>query len=486
LPDGLSALDLIALRSGPTGRAGVAVALLAAAAVPVLTGRRWRLGWAARAWVMVLASGAVVWAREQGGLTTGLPDAGVVLAPAAAGLALAVALGVSAVEHDLRGRSWRFGLRRLVAAAGALALCAAPASTLGASVDGWWDMPRDDFAGLLGFVDEDVRAGPARVVWVGDAELLPGGDGWQLDDRLSYTAATASVLPGVADLWPATSDGASERLGEALALAMAHDTARLGRLLAPMGVEYVAVPQRLAPSHDAPVVAGSAPADALVEALGEQLDLERMRVDRSVVLYRNTAAAPLRSVFDGHEPPRVTAVAGLDRVVLPAEPVLEEQADARSARGEVPDGTTVVQATTASDNWRLTVDGRPVDHEIAFGWADAFTVETGGAAEIDYRTPTAARAAVVGQALLWVLALGVALRMRFGAGEPPPATTSSRRAGAPSREQPPDTGGTEPSSEAGGTGEPARTPAGPDAEPAADPDREPPDREAKPVPAARP
>jgi GT2 family glycosyltransferase len=485
-PEGLSALDVLALRSRPTARAGVAFALLAAAAVPLLIGRRWRLGWAARAWVMVLASGAVVWAREQGGLTTGLPDAGVLLAPAAAGLALAVALGVSAVEHDVRGRSWRFGLRRLVVAAGALALCAAPASTLGASVDGWWDMPRDDFAGLLGFVDEDVRAGPARVLWVGDAELLPGGDGWQLGDRLSYTASTASVLPGVADLWPAISDGASERLGEALTLAMAHDTARLGRLVAPMGVEYVAVPQRLAPSHDAPLAAGPAPADALVEALGEQLDLERVRVDRSVVLYRNTASAPLRSVTDGDDPPRITGVAGLGAVVLPAEPVLEEQADAVSARGEVPDGSTIVQASTASDNWRLAVDGRLVDHEIAFGWADAFTVETGGTAELDYRTPTAARAAVVGQAVLWVLALGVALRMRFGAGEPPPATTSSRRAGVPSREQPPDARRAEPWSEVGGTADPAGTPAGPGAEPAADPEPEPPDREAKPVPVARP
>jgi hypothetical protein len=435
---------------------------------------------------MVLASGAVVWAREQGGLTTGLPDAGVLLAPAAAGLALAVALGVSAVEHDVRGRSWRFGLRRLVVAAGALALCAAPASTLGASVDGWWDMPRDDFAGLLGFVDEDVRAGPARVLWVGDAELLPGGDGWQLGDRLSYTASTARVLPGVADLWPAISDGASERLGEALTLAMAHDTARLGRLVAPMGVEYVAVPQRLAPSHDAPLVAGPAPADALVEALGEQLDLERVRVDRSVVLYRNTASAPLRSVTDGDDPPQITAVVGLGAVVLPAEPVLEEQADAVSAQGEVPDASTIVQASTASDNWRLAVDGRPVDHEIAFGWADAFTVEMGGTAELDYRTPTAARAAAVGQAVLWVLALGVALRMRFGAGEPPPATTSSRRAGVPSQEQPPDARRAEPRSEAGGTADPAGTPAGPGADPAADPEPEPPDREAKPVPVARP
>ncbi len=488
LPEGLSALDVVALRTGPTARAGVAFALLAAAAVPLLTGRRWRLGWAARAWVVALASGAVVWAREQGEVTARLPEAGVLLAPAAAGLALAVALGVSAVEHDVRGRSWRFGLRRLVAAVGALALCAAPASTLAAAVDGWWDMPRDDFAGLLGFVDEDVRAGPARVLWVGDAELLPGGDGWHLGDRLSYTASTARLMPGVADLWPALSEGASERLGQALSLAIAHDTARLGRLLAPMGVEYVAVPQRLAPSDDTPPAPGPAPADDLVEALGEQLDLERMRVDRSVVLYRNTVPAPLRSVTDGAEPPQTTTAAGVDTVGRAAEPALEERADARSARGEVPGGSTIVQASTASDNWRLTVDGRPVDHETAYGWADAFTVEAGGPAELDYRTPTATRAALAAQAVLWVLALGVALRMRFGAGEPPPATTSHRAAaqGEPGR----GAGGHDAPTETAEGGDAAGAPAEPDAEPSAEPEPAPepapPDREARPVPAVRP
>lgn len=497
-PDGLAALDLLALRSGPAARVGVALALLVAAAVPLLTGRRWRLGWAARAWVVALAFGAVVWAREQGAISTGLPDAGVLLAPAAAGLALAVALGVSAVEHDVRGRSWRFGVRRLVAAAGALALCAAPASTVMASVDGWWGMPRDDFAGLLGFVDEDVRAGPARVLWVGDADLLPGGDGWHLGDRLSYTASTASLMPGVADLWPAVSDGASERLGEALALALAHDTARLGRLLAPMGVEYVAVPQRLAPSDDASPASRPASADALVEALGEQLDLERVRVDRSVVLYRNTASVPLRSVTGRGEPPPVTTVAGMNGIVLLAEPVLDERTGARSARGEVPGESTIVQASTASDNWRLTVDGRPVDHETAYGWADAFTVETGGTAELAYRTPAAARGAVVAQAVLWVLVLGVALRMRFGAGDPLPATTATRRAVPPSSEPAGVAAGPDAPVETGDGGDAAGMPAAPGAEPqsepasvpqsepASEPASEPPDREATPVPAARP
>ena len=110
-------------------------------------------------------------------------------------------------------------------------------------------MPRDDFAGIVGFADDDVRATPARVLWVGDDELIPGGDGWRLGDDLAYTASTAQAVPGVADLWPATADGASERMADALTLALDHDTTRLGRVLAPMGVRYIAVPRRLAPDR---------------------------------------------------------------------------------------------------------------------------------------------------------------------------------------------------------------------------------------------
>jgi hypothetical protein len=271
----------------------VAFALLAAAAVPLLVGRRWRLAWAIRAWTVAVAAWGLVWAHEQGWLSARLPGAGVLLAPAAAGLALAVGLGVAAVEHDVRGRSWRFGVRRTVVAAGALALVASTASACVAAVDGWWGMPRDDFATLIGFVDDDAAAGPSRALWVGEPDLVPGGDGWALGDHLSYTASAGRGVPAVPDLWPATSDDGARRLGDALAVAVDGGTTRLGERLAPLGVQYVAVPLRLAPSDEALPSPGAVRAtDEVVAALAEQLDLERLGVDRSLVLYRNTAFTP--------------------------------------------------------------------------------------------------------------------------------------------------------------------------------------------------
>jgi GT2 family glycosyltransferase len=412
---GLTASDILAFRTGPAELAVVGLALLGAAAVPLLVGRRWRLGWAARGWAVAVAGWGVVWAGERGWITVRRPDPGVPLAAAAAGLALAVGLGLAAIEHDVRGRSWRFGARRLVAGVGLLALVGSTVAAVVASTDGWWNMPRDDFAGIVGFADDDVRATPARVLWVGDDELIPGGDGWPLGGDLAFTASTAQAVPGVADLWPATADGASARLGDALTLALDHDTTRLGRVLAPMGVRYIAIPRRLAPGDDtvrathAQVEADRA-ADALAGALAEQLDLQQVRIDPGLVLYRNTAALPLRAAFPD----------GVTDDPSGAEAVLREDVGARSAQGTVPGDATVVQASTASDQWQLRVeDAGEVEHSTAYGWADSFAVTDGGAAHLAYRTPLGIRALVAAQAALWLSALAVALRMRFGPGDAP-------------------------------------------------------------------
>jgi GT2 family glycosyltransferase len=420
-PEGLAAADLLALRTGSTAVGGLAFGVLAAATVPLFVARRWRLGWAIRGWMVAVAGWGAVWAREQGWIDGRFPDAGVLLAPAAAGLALATGLGLAALQHDLRGRSLRVGVRRAAVLCGGLALAASSASVVVASLDGRWDMPADDFAGVLGFVDEDVRSVPSRVLWVGDPSLLPGGDGWDLGGSLAYTASTSAAVPGVADLWPGTAESASERLGEALDLALDRDTARLGRVLAPLGVQYVALPERLGPSDDrARAPAGGASVDELAGALAEQLDLERLRLERGIIVYRNLAYVPLRSVPPDPEVLDETSVAGMAAVdLLSSEPVLVAGVDPRAAEGRVGDGATVVQSATSSERWRLTVDGRDAERRTAYGWADAFTVDDGGRATLAYATPGGVRWLAAGQAAAWLLAIAVALRMRFGAGDDP-------------------------------------------------------------------
>ncbi|HEX5365567.1 MAG TPA: hypothetical protein VFW63_02740, partial [Acidimicrobiales bacterium] len=420
---GLAVPDVAASGAGAGGWRWAALAVAGAAAVPVLVGRRWRLGWAVRGWVVGLLAGGLVWAGGQGWLEVRQPDPGVVLAPGAAGLALAVGLGLSAVERDVAGRSARLGVRRLVAVVGLAALCASTTGVVAAAADGWWGMPRDDHAGVLRSVDGVVRSGPSRVLWVGDDDLVPGGAGWPLGHHLVYTAATGRAVPGVADLWPATGDGASERLGATLSRAMDEGTTRLGAALAPEAVLFVAVPRSLAPSdHVVPDPAADRAAASLEVVLASQLDLEEVYDDRGLVVYRNTAALPLRTAAPAGRRGRPVPVLGGD-----AE---------RGATGPVPGRVTVVQASTASARWQLRVGGRRADHGTADGWADAFAVERGGEATLAYRTAASVRLLRAMQVLLWLLAVAVAVRMRFGTATAPDHAPAGALGGSPGEAAP--------------------------------------------------
>jgi len=459
----MTALDLLRFDTGPIGIARpLGFCLAGAAVLPLLIGRDWRLGWAVRAWTLAVACWALVWAQQQGHVNVRLPDPGVVMAPAAAALAFAVALGVAAIELDVRGRAWRFGFRRTVSALGLLALAAATAPVVVASMDGWWDMPRGEFGGVLGSVDAAVTAEPSRVLWVGDPAVLPGGQAWELGDGLSYTA-TEAATPGIADLWPATGLGSSGRLGEALGLASGGQTSRLGRVLAPMGVQYVAVPRALARASGVertdgasgglgwPAVASADAVDGLIEVLDGQLDLEQIAVDDALALYRNVAFAPVRATGIGPSALDETSAAAMQHVDLSAaSPVLvDADGDGRTARGPVPAGDTVVQASSASDRWVLEVDGRRAERTDAYGWANAFPTpggSDGGKAVLGYRTPLVRHVLVAVQGALGLLALLVAVRMRFASGAPssPPSrpdgadasTADDRSDGEQERDEP--------------------------------------------------
>lgn len=413
---GLAALDLLRFDTGGFGFVPLGYGLALAALFPLLVGRAWRLGWAARAWGVSLACWGLLLAQEQGWVQVPLPQAEVLLAPAAAALAMAVGLGMAAFGFDVRGRSFRFGFRRLAAGVAVLAFVSALAPALAASVDGWWGMPRGDFASLLRFAERDAAEVPSRILWVGDPDVLPGGAGTPWRDGLTY-AATLEGGPTVRNLWPGAGTGATPRLGEALDLAVEGRTARFGRLLSPLAVQFVVVPLRSAPapySGDR----GTPPTD-LLDALGAQLDLQQVPVDDSVVVYRNAATMPARAVMPDDRGLDATTPAEVQRTRVAGSPVLLDQ-DGVGYDGTLPAGQRMVYASTASERWRLAIGGRAADGRPAFGWATAFTTGDGGEASLTYEASSWYRLALVGQGALWLVALGVVLRMRFGGDPLPP------------------------------------------------------------------
>lgn len=398
--------ELLRFDTGPTGSSWLNAAVLLAAVYALLVGRGWRFDWAVRAWTIALTSWGLLLAAGLGWLPFAVPRVDVVLAPAAAGIALAVGLGVAAFELDVRRA--RFTWRQLAGLVAGAALAVAALPVLGASLGGRWEMPRGDVRGPLAFIEEETAAVgvPARVLWIGAPDVLPVV-GWPLTDGTAY--ATTLGLPTSLDLWPPAEEPLGAPVGSALDVALDGGTSRLGRLLGTMGVRYVVVVEQLAP---APFGGVSAPAPpALLAALAEQLDLEEVEVNPELVVYRNAAWVPTRAeVPTDALPPADSVRAGLEAATTAApdaaEPALAGD-DLAPASGPLAGGDDLVVAAGPSSRWRLEVDGARAPRRPALAWANAFSVPDGGPAELSLATPPLDRAVAGAQAAAWALVVVV-------------------------------------------------------------------------------
>jgi GT2 family glycosyltransferase len=394
---------------GPLGGGPLGWAILVAAALPLLIGRDERHAWAVRGWTLAVVFWGLAWASQRDALPVDLPAPELLLAPSAVGLALAAAMGVVAFEQDLPG--YRFGWRQIASGLAAAAVALGTLPVLGQAFDGRWSMPGGDHGRALGFVDVDNDERSFRTLWLGDPAALPLGS-WELADGVGY-ATTWSGTPGVEDIWPGSDDGRTELLKDAVELARSGQTARLGRLLAPMGVRYVIVPEQLAP---APFADDPLPLPAGLSAtLDAQLDLEPLDVPAGLRVYRNQAFFPTRAVVQSDATPTtdggIAAAAGLDLSGLAA--ALPDEEGNLHWSGDAAAGTTVLLSAAHSDRWELTVDGAQARQTKPFGWANAFEVPADGEASLQFRTPPVRYAALALQAIAWLWVVRRVVRARL-------------------------------------------------------------------------
>jgi hypothetical protein len=361
---------------------------------------------------MAVVFWGLAWAGQRGDLPFTLPDTEVLLVPAAVGLALATAMGVAAFEVDLPG--YRFGWRQVASGLAGAAVVLGTVPVLGAAFDGRWSMPAGDHSRALRFVDAENDELPFRVLWLGDPRALPMGS-WPLSDGVAY-ATTDSGTPEAQDLWVGSDDGRTRLLADALDLALGGQTARLGRLLAPMGVRYVVMPERLAPDpfSTEPL---PAPADLRV-TLDAQLDLEPLDVPAGLEVFRNQAFYPSRAAVPvDAAPPEAGGIAAAAGIELSSAPLaLPDGHGYLRWSGPVEADTTILLSASHSSRWELAVDGVSAPQSKPYGWANAFTAVSAGPARIRFHPPPLRYAALLGQVLLWLWLSRRLLRGRLGDG----------------------------------------------------------------------
>jgi hypothetical protein len=353
----------------------------------------------------------VAWAGERAWIPVRFETPDVLLAPAALALALAAALGAAAFDLDLAG--YRFGWRQLAVLLASAGVVAGILPVLGGIRSGQWDLTAEDVPHSLAWMKPLARQdGPFRVLWIGDPRALPL-DGWRLGDALSY-ATSRNGAPEVTDLLPGSTSGATREIARSLELAERGDTARLGRLLAPMGVRYIVVPIELATGVSK---VGKYPVPApLSRALVSQIDLRLLPSDPGVAIYENASWGPARQALPDRlaGPLPQTLGAGVD--VRGATPVLPNGGPF-DFTGSVPSNTTVLLAETPSSRWQLSVAGDSVRQQKAYGVANAYRVATGGRASLRFRTPVLRYGAILLQIALWALAVRMLISLRRRAVE---------------------------------------------------------------------
>lgn len=403
----LSFAEVLRFDAGPVGASVLAFGLLIAAALPLLIGSEWRFEWAVRGWVVALTSFLLTWADAQGWLPLPTPAPAIMLAPAAAGLAVAVALGVAAFEIDLPG--YDFGWRQAAAGVAGIAFLLGAFPTLLDAGNGRWYLPAHGLGSTFAFVEGDDA--DFRMLWIGDPVVMPV-PGYRLGDDLVY-ATTDNGLPALNDAWPGSAEGPTRLIADALGVARDGDTSRLGRLLAPMAIRYVVLPNAAAPRPGAGVTR-PAPAE-LIETFDGQLDLAPVLVNPSFTVYRNEAAVSSRSSLGDER--LGTSIFDLSPSALAAAvPVLTEVDGDTSFRGSVPAGT-VLHAAAHSGRWSLDVDGAEVTSTKLYGWADGYEVSADGEGTLRYDTSPLRYLMVLVQALFWMVALGAYILDRPVRGE---------------------------------------------------------------------
>jgi GT2 family glycosyltransferase len=290
-----SLLELLQFAPGAPPARMLALGVVVAAALAFLVVRDELLHLVVIGWTLSVAFVGLVWADRRGWVPIELPIPEIMLVPAAIGLSLAIMAGVRSLEQRLIGVEGRPRLPRLGALVGGVAVLALLLTGLLSSLSGLWEVPTQSFSSSTTFLvrqqqaDEESRSFAGRVLWIGDASVLP------LDVNRSATGIQYAVSdggrPDVRGRWLTAPVGSTDGIGAQLDLARQGEVVRLGRLLAPYGIDNVVVVRQLAPApYTGPLVE---PGPGVLRSLSQQLDLERVPGVPNLVVFRNISSAGL-------------------------------------------------------------------------------------------------------------------------------------------------------------------------------------------------
>ncbi len=206
--------------------------------------------------------------------------------------------------------------------------------------------------------------------------------------------------PGDArELLRAPRDTADAVVRDAIELTRSGRTNRLGRLLAPMGVRYIAVP-----AENGPGGANAPPPAGLRARLADQLDLAQLRTPHGLVVYENDAWVPERAAV----PARVADTIPTGGVDPARQRAARRPVRVRRSRSE----THRCRRARSSSARPTTATGRRrraaaiCSISSAFGWANSFVVRENGSVSLKFDSQGGHDLLLAVQIVPWLALLG--------------------------------------------------------------------------------
>ena len=411
---GLGLLSVASFEIGVTDFAALSLALYIPVFAALLLARAWRLTWAVRAAMLVVVFEALAVLGDRGELPIAPPQAGVFLVPVALGTAIAAAAALAAFDRDVRGGS--FGWKQPLGILASVAVVVGIVPGVMALADGSFQTPSTPLAKLIDASLPDADAtGDYNVLLIGDARLLPVPS-TEYRDGVSWAIIDDGPLDA-RDRWMPPSNDAADLVTTALDEVSSSSTLRAGRLLAPLGIRYVVIPE-----FDGVVSTVNDPLPTpvgLVSSMEDQLDLVA-RTPRlpTLEVFENRAWLPTTALLTGAaaEASQSAGPEVLVRADLGEATPVFVGADQFGTAVESIDAGVVHVAVPFDDHWSLGVDGTSVSPRRAFGETTAFDVVAGGVGELRYRSPISRLLLVLLQVAFWIAALVVVSRVQVRTG----------------------------------------------------------------------
>ena len=403
---------------GEGGLGLLGIALVVPVIAALLITRAWRLTWAVRGASLVGVSLLLLLLIGRGVATAYLPPASVLSVVMLFGATLPAAGIAGGFGSDVLARA--FGWRQPLALGANLAMAVSVVPGILSVGAGDWGASAYPISSVVeSQFPSNSSTGVYRVLWVGDPRVLPvrghefaPGISFVITDSGGLTLSDTLVRP----------EGDDARLvRDALAVLSTGSTSRVGRLLAPLGIRFIAVPlaDGVASTIDDPI----APPDGLSAALAAQLDVGVIQSPPTIEAFVNRSWIPPAAFLTGGAADAsrnagagsllLADFDGITAVELSADGG-EEFVDAVMVQGpqmlSVPSEGVLHLGVPFDRQWRVTLNGETLSPRAGFGQTVAFDIPRAGELIVAYDTPMTSYAIKGIIALAWFGVLLAATR----------------------------------------------------------------------------